>query len=161
MIRPIRIAKDHGFFHVWEKWYVQSEVTEVCEFRAKIPAFYRRLQLADIQRGKFFSKSFSRKKVKKHLGNWSGIVSCISLSMKTIVKSQLNNSGRGKTERDVSLSCAFYRSYFLFHLLFKSAILLKFIHFQLCVKNKKLTLLVILWLPHILTLINNINKHFY
>ena len=26
------------FFHVWEKWYVQSEATEVCEFRAKIPA---------------------------------------------------------------------------------------------------------------------------
>ena len=77
----------------------------MCEFRAKIPAFYRRLQLADIQRGKFFSKSFSRKKVKKHLGNWSGIVSCISLSMKTIVESQLNNSGRGKTEREVSKVC--------------------------------------------------------
>ena len=77
----------------------------MCEFRAKIPAFYRRLQLADIQRGKFFSKSFSRKKVKKHLGNWSGIVSCIFLSMKTIVESQLNNSGRGKTEREVSKLC--------------------------------------------------------
>ena len=34
------------FFHVWEKWYVQSEATEVCEVRAKIPAFYRRLQFA-------------------------------------------------------------------------------------------------------------------
>ena len=33
------------FFHVWEKWYVQSEATEVCEFRAKIPAFYRPLAL--------------------------------------------------------------------------------------------------------------------
>ena len=32
------------FFHVWEKWYVQSEATEVCEFRAKIPAFYCSLQ---------------------------------------------------------------------------------------------------------------------
>ena len=75
------------------------------EFCAKIPVFYRRLQLADIQRGKFFSKSFSRKKVKKHLGNLSGIVSYIFLSMKTIVESQLNNSGRGKTERDVSKLC--------------------------------------------------------
>ena len=28
------------FFHVWEKWYVQSEATEVYEFRAKIPTFY-------------------------------------------------------------------------------------------------------------------------
>ena len=34
------------FFHLWEKWYVQSEMTEVCEFRAKITAFYMRLQFA-------------------------------------------------------------------------------------------------------------------
>ena len=34
------------FLHLWGKWHVQSEVTEVCELRAKIPAFYRRLQLA-------------------------------------------------------------------------------------------------------------------
>ena len=27
------------FFYVWEKWYVQSEDTEVCEFHAKIPAY--------------------------------------------------------------------------------------------------------------------------
>ena len=27
-------------------WYVQSKATEVCKFRAKNPAFYRRLQLA-------------------------------------------------------------------------------------------------------------------
>ena len=32
------------FFHVWEKWYVQSEATEVCEFRAKIPTLYCILQ---------------------------------------------------------------------------------------------------------------------
>ena len=97
----------------------------MCEFRAKIPSFYRRLQLtapslcecfADIQRETFFSKSFSLQKSEKHLGNWSRIVSCISQSMKRIVESQLNNGGRGKTERDVSLSCAFYRSYFVFYL---------------------------------------------
>ena len=36
--------------------------TEVCEFRAKIPAFYCSLQrrFAHIQREKFYSKSFSR-----------------------------------------------------------------------------------------------------
>ena len=32
------------FFHVWEKWYVQSEAKEVCDFSAKIPAFYCSLQ---------------------------------------------------------------------------------------------------------------------
>ena len=59
------------FFHVWEKWYVQSEATEVCEFRAKIPAFYCSLQrrFAHIQREKFYSKSFSRCKSEKHFGN--------------------------------------------------------------------------------------------
>ena len=52
---------------------------------------------------KIFLKSFSRKKVKKKkLENWSGIVSCISLSMKRIVESRLNNSERGKTERGLS-----------------------------------------------------------
>ena len=49
------------FFHVWEKWYVQSEATEVCEFRAKIPTFYVSLQrrFVHIQRENFYSKSFS------------------------------------------------------------------------------------------------------
>ena len=44
------------FFHVWEKWYVLSEATEVCEFRAKIPAFYCSLQgrFAHIQRDLLF-----------------------------------------------------------------------------------------------------------
>ena len=36
--------------------------------------------------------------------------------MKRIVESQVNNGGGGKTERDVSLSCAFYRSYFVLYL---------------------------------------------
>ena len=45
-----------------KKWYVQSEATEVCEFHAKIPAFYCSLQrrFAHIQREKFYSKNFSR-----------------------------------------------------------------------------------------------------
>ena len=54
----------------------------------------------------FNETSFSRgvflvKKIEKHLRNWSGIVS---------------NSGRGKRDRVVSLSCAFYRSDFVFFL---------------------------------------------
>ena len=34
------------FFHVWEKWYVGSKVTEESEFRAEIPAFYQKTNLA-------------------------------------------------------------------------------------------------------------------
>ena len=30
---------------MWDKWYVQSKATEVCEFRAKIPAVFWRLQM--------------------------------------------------------------------------------------------------------------------
>ena len=54
------------FFHVWEKWYVQSEATEVREFRAKIPAFYCSLQrrFVHIQREKFIQRVFLAKKVK-------------------------------------------------------------------------------------------------
>ena len=43
MIGPIRIAYDD--FSRMRRRYVQSEATVVCEFRAKIPAFYRRLKL--------------------------------------------------------------------------------------------------------------------
>ena len=59
------------FFHVWEKWYVQAEATEVCEFRAKILAFYCSLQrrFAHIQRKKFYSMSFSSQKNEKHFEN--------------------------------------------------------------------------------------------
>ena len=40
------------FFHWWEKWYVQSEATEVCEPHAKIPAFYFSLQHRFAERDK-------------------------------------------------------------------------------------------------------------
>ena len=43
----------------------------------------------------------------------------------------------------------------------KPAILLKFTHFQLCVENKQLRLLIVLGLPHILTLIYVFNKRIY
>ena len=70
---------------------------------------FKDTRFEDIPREKFFSKGFFVKK-------W--IVSCICLSMKILVARELNNSGKGKTERDVSLSCAFYRSYFVFILSF-------------------------------------------
>ena len=73
MIRPIRIGND--VFLVCEKCYMQSEATEVFEFRAKISAFYSHLWLAapfaaplrKHSGEKFFSKSFSRKNVKNIL----------------------------------------------------------------------------------------------
>ena len=107
------------FFHMWEKWCVQSEATEVCEFRAKIPAFSCSLLIAASHI--FEEKSFSQRvfffsKKRKTFQKWSGIVSFVSLLIKKIVESRRNNSGRGKTEQDVNLCCAFCRSYFVFHL---------------------------------------------
>ena len=84
-----------------------------------------------------------------------------SLSMKKTVESQQNNSRRGKKEQAISLHYAFYRSYFVFYLhvtliklTFKLAILLKFIHFPLCIQNKTVIRLpVVLGLPHLLTFV--------
>ena len=46
-------------------------------------------------------------------------------------------------------------------IIFKPAIFLKFTHFQLCIENKQLRLLIVLGLPHILTVIYVFNKRFY
>ena len=46
-------------------------------------------------------------------------------------------------------------------LILKPAILLKFTHFQLCIENKQPRLLIVLGLPHILTVIYVFNKRFY
>ena len=65
---------------------------------------------------KVLLKEFFSLKKWKTFRKWSGIVSFVSLSIKKTVESRRNNSGRGKTEQDVSLCCAFCRSYFVFHL---------------------------------------------
>ena len=49
---------------------------------------------------------------------------------------------------------------FKFKLILKPAILLKFTHFQLCIESKQLRLLIVLGLPHILTVIYVFNKTF-
>ena len=36
----------NDIFHVLEKWCLQSKATDMCEFRPKVSAFYRRLKLA-------------------------------------------------------------------------------------------------------------------
>ena len=64
-----------------------------------------------------------------------------------------NNSWRGKTERDLSFSCTFCQSYFVF-CSFKPATLLKYFFIFICTfRKKKLTVVVIPGLPHILAFI--------
>ena len=54
----------------------------------------------------FFLEELFWRKSEKPLGNWSRIVSYISLSMKRIEESRLNNSEKGKVQRDVSKLCS-------------------------------------------------------
>ena len=100
------------FFPVWEKWYVQSKATEVCEFRAKIPLLL--LQFAAPLRTHSTRKVLLRVFLAKKVKNISEM-ECNSFVCFT-VESRRNNSGKGKTEWDVSFCCAFCRSYFAFHL---------------------------------------------
>ena len=108
-----------GCFLRWEKNVTSNQKPQRCvSFAPKFPPFFAGCSDAS---HKFNEKKFSRRvfflsKSEKKIGNWRGIVSFVSLSLKKNVENQRNNNGRGKTERDVSLCCAFYRSYFVFHL---------------------------------------------
>ena len=123
----------------------------MCEFCTKIPAFYRRLWLAaplfrsyyfaDIQGEKIFSQISSLRKLR----------SISKIGVDSFVYFTVDEQRKGK-KTEWNVSCTFLLE--LFCLLFKSGILLKFIHFlQLYIQNKKLTLFVIPGLPNILTLI--------
>ena len=50
---------------------------------------------------------------------------------------------------------------FKLKLILKPAVSLKFTHLQLCIEDKQLRLLLVLGLPHILTVIYVFNKRFY
>ena len=104
-----------------EKNYTSNQQPQRCvSFAPKFPPFLAACaaerRFAHIWGEKFFLKSFFSLKKWKTFQKWSGIVSFVSLSIKKTVESRRNNSGRGKTEQDVSLCCAFCRSYFVFHL---------------------------------------------
>ena len=121
------------------------------------------LQLAEhIQRKKFYSEFLSLKKWKT-FRKWRGIVSFVSLSIKkTVEPAKQQRKGINKTRRKLllcflsDLLCLSFK----LKLILKPAILLKFTHFQLCIENKQLRLLIVLGLPHILTVIYLFNKRF-
>ena len=152
------------FFHVWEKWYVQSEATEVCEFRAKITAFYCSLPRASHTfKEKSFTQSFSRKKSDISEMEWNNFV-CFTVDKENGREpAKQQRKGINRTRRKLllcflsELLCLSFK----LTLILKLAILLKFTHFQLCIENKQLRLLIVLGLPHILTVIYVVNKRFY
>ena len=139
------------FFHVWEKWYVQSEATEVCEFRAKIPAFYCSLQrrFAHIQRESFTQRVFLAKKVKNISEmEWNSFV-CFTVDKENSrepAKQQRKGINRTRRKLLLCLLSELLCLSFKLKLILKPAILLKFTHFQLCIENKQLRLLIVLGL---------------
>ena len=111
MIRPIRIAND-VFSHVRKMIRPIRSHKGVWVSRQNSRLL---LQLAErrfthIPGEKFSSKGFFSLKKWKTFQKWSGILSFVSLSIKKTAESRRNNSGRGKTEQDVSLCCAFSRT---------------------------------------------------
>ena len=102
MIRPIRIAND-VFSRV--RKMIRPIRSQVCEFRAKIPAFFCSLAplATDAASHTYNEKSFSRgvflvKKSEKHLGNWSGIISFLSLSIKLKTAGKTTAEGEKQNE---------------------------------------------------------------
>ena len=105
-------------FFTCEKNDTSNQRPQRCvSFAPKFPPFIAACSAAShtFNEKSFTQRVFLAKKVKTFL-KWSGIVSFVSLSIKKTVESRRNNSGKGKTERDVSFCCAFCRSYFAFHL---------------------------------------------
>ena len=164
MIRPIRIVND-VFLRVRKMKSVirgHRGVGVSPKFPPFIAAFSAALHTFNEK--SFNQRVFLAKKVKT-FRKWSGIVLFVLLSIDKTVESRRNNSGKGKTKRVVSFCCSFCRSHFAFlfklKLILKPAILLNFTHFQLCIDNKQLRLLIVFRLPHILTVIYVFNKRFY
>ena len=108
---------------------------------------------------KVFLQEFFASKSEKHLGNWSGIVLCTSLSINKIVQSRLNNSGREKQNETQAYVLLFIGTtlpsiYLRFDLYSNRPFHLNSFILDCAFRTKELTLLVILGLSHILTLIN-------
>ena len=105
-------------FFTCEKNDTSKQKPQRCvSFAPKFPPFIAACSAAShtFNEKSFTQRVFLAKKVKK-IRKWSGIVSFVSLTIKKTVESWRNNSGKGKTERDVSFCCAFYQSYSAFHL---------------------------------------------
>ena len=116
---------------------------------------------------KVLLKEFFSLKKWKTFRKWSGIVSFVSLSNvdkengREPVKQQQKGINRTRRKLLLCFLSKLLCLSFKLKLLLKSAILLKFTHFQLCIEKKQLRLLIVLGLPHILSVIYVFNKPFY
>ena len=109
---------------------------------------------------RFTQRVFLAKKVKNILEmEWNSFV-CFTVDKENGREpAKQQRKGINRTRRKLLL--CFLSELLCLKLILKPAILLKFTHFQLCIENKQLRLLIVLGLPHILTVIYVFNKRFY
>ena len=155
-------------FFTCEKNDTSNQKPQRCvSFAPKFPLFIAACSAASHT---FNEKSFTQRvflaKKWKTFRKWSGIVSFVSLSIKKTVESRETTAERDKQNETYAFILLCFLSALLclsfkLKLILKQAILLEFTHFQLCIENKQLRLLIVLGLPHILTVIYVVNKRFY
>ena len=106
------------FFFTCEKNDTSNQKPQTCvSFTPKLPPFIAACGAAShtFNEKSFTQRVFLAKKVKNISEmEWNSFV-CFTVD-KEKGMNRRNNSGKGRTERDVSFCCTFCRSYFAFHL---------------------------------------------
>ena len=165
MIPPIRIAND-----VFSR--VRKMIRPIRSHRGAgfAPKFSPFIAACSAASHTFNEKSFTRrvfvaKKVKNiTVMEWNRFM-CFTVNKENGREpAKKQRKGKNRTRRKLllcSLSELLCLSFNKLKLILKPAILLKFTDFQLCIKNKQLRVLIVLRLPHILTVIYVFSKRFY
>ena len=146
-------------FFTCEKNDTSNQKPKRCvSFAPKFPPFIAACSAPAPLREKSFTRVFLARKVKNISEmEWNSFV-CFTVDKENgrePAKQQQKEINRTKRK----LLLCFLSE--LLCLILKPAILLKFTHFQLCIENKQLRLLIVLGLPHILTVIYVFHKRFY
>ena len=106
------------YFFTCEKNDTSNQKQQRCgSFAPKFPPFISACSAAShtFNEKSFTQRVFLAKKVKNISEmEWNSFL-CFTVDKEKGI-SRRNNSGKGKTERDVSFCCTFCRSYFAFHL---------------------------------------------
>ena len=162
MIRPNRIAND--VFSRMRKMIRPIRSHRGVSLAPNFPPFIAACSAAShtFNEKSFTQRVFLVKKVRNILEmEWNSFV-CFTVDKENGRESG-KRKGKNRTRRKLllcflsELLCLSFK----LKLILKPAIVLKFTHFQLCIENEQLRLLIVLGLPHILTVIYVFNKRFY
>ena len=173
MIRPIRIANDvssrvrkmirpiRSYRGVWVS---RQNSRLLLQLAAPLPTLSTSVWRMETSDDRFTQRVFLAKKVKNISEmEWNSVV-CFTVDKENgrePAKQQRKGENRTRSKLLLCFLSELLCLSFKLKLILKPAILLKFTHFQLCIENKQLRLLIVLGLPHILTVIYVFNKNFY